>query len=326
MNQHKILILISKKEEDREFAGQVASTAGIPMQSFENPKEASEFAGRSNQCVVFADISSDVQFNDFMREFQPLIGNNPNQINPNLVHFISSESLEKMKVLAHSNILGHFVLRNYGNAREAGEYYGRILMHLCREQAFGLENLISPKATLQVMKITHSMDKKRVLDSIREFLANQTSFKERMAEIIITAVDELLMNAIYDAPVDPTGQQQFRKVPRATPIALEGRNTVELQMGFDGEYVAFTVIDRFGTLNKAKLVKHLCTSHEDSAYEVDNLILNAGLGLATTFRTGGSLVFVTEPGVRTEVTTFFRQTPNFREFRNQFRFISIHVG
>jgi hypothetical protein len=319
------IILISKKAEDQEFARQVAETSEIPLSVFGTPAEAVAAAKSSTRNILFADISSDEQFNEFTHELQQLIGTGANQISPNLVHFISSESLEKMKVLAHSNVFGHFILRRYGNPKESGAYYGRILQNLCNNQAFGLENLLSSKGSVHIMKISHSMEKKKVLESISNYLLKETSFRDRMADVMITAVDELLMNAIYDAPADDKGNQQMRNLARNTPLPLDGKSSVELQMGFDGEYVAFTVIDRFGTLNKAKLLKHLSASHE-ADHLVDQIVLNAGIGLATTFRTGGSLVFVSEPGVRTEVTTFFKQTASYKEFRNQFRFISIHVG
>ena len=48
----------------------------------------------------------------------------------------------------------------------------------------------------------------------------------------------------------------------------------------------------------------------------------SGIGLATVFRSGGSFFFVSESRNRTEVTVFFRKLDSFRDFKDQFKFIS----
>ena len=62
--------------------------------------------------------------------------------------------------------------------------------------------------------------------------------------------------------------------------------------------------------------------YTDEEYKVRSSVAGAGIGLATVFRSGGSFFFVSEAGVKTEVTVFFRRTDNFRKFKDQFRFIS----
>ena len=132
-----------------------------------------------------------------------------------------------------------------------------------------------------------------------------------------------MMNAIYDAPEEAPGASAA--ISRSAPIELQGKRAVDFRMGFDGDYASFTVMDRFGTINKGKLLTHLMRMYVNKEYQVNDAVMGAGLGLAATFRTGGSLLFVTEPGVRSEVTVFFKQTSSFKEFRKQFRFVSIHL-
>jgi len=47
----------------------------------------------------------------------------------------------------------------------------------------------------------------------------------------------------------------------------------------------------------------------------------AGIGLATTFRNGGSLLFLCEKNSKTEVCVIFERLDNIREFKDQFRYI-----
>jgi hypothetical protein len=95
-----------------------------------------------------------------------------------------------------------------------------------------------------------------------------------------------------------------------------------MNVGFDGVYVAISAVDHFGSLDKAKLLKHISRLYSDEEYKIKTAVAGAGIGLATVFRSGGSFYFVSENRVRTEVTVFFKKTDNFREFKDQFRFIS----
>jgi hypothetical protein len=105
-------------------------------------------------------------------------------------------------------------------------------------------------------------------------------------------------------------------------MKLEGRHEVEMQVGYDGEYVGITATDLFGSIDKIKLLTHISKIYTEEEYRVKTTVAGAGIGLATVFRSGGSFFFVSEAQVRTEVTVFFRRTESFRDFKDQFRFIS----
>jgi hypothetical protein len=159
-----------------------------------------------------------------------------------------------------------------------------------------------------------------------EFLRQKTKIIERSVPMILTALDEIIMNAIYDAPVNPSGEQTLKHVTRDTPVEIPAGQRITVHFGYDGEYAAFSVVDSFGSLNKYDLLKHLMCDRESDSLMIDPAGAGAGIGLATTFLKGGSLHFLCEPGIRTEVTVLFRQTKNFREFREQFRFFSVHYA
>jgi hypothetical protein len=98
-----------------------------------------------------------------------------------------------------------------------------------------------------------------------------------------------------------------------------------MQIGFDGTYVGVTVADSYGSLEKDKLLSFMSKVYEQEEYKLKTSVAGAGLGLATVFRSGGSFLFVSESRVRTEVTVFFRRCDNYRDFKDQFRFISTQL-
>lgn len=321
------IILISSNAEDRQFVDEVASRAGLPILQFCEAATAAAQTAALAEKLVFVDVSTEEHLLAFKAAYSSQIGLGKGRINPNFLHFITFDTPESMRLMSRSNLLGHFIVRNYGSPAEAGRHYGRLVHGLCQGLGFALDKLIPPPANVKVIKLKHSREKQDAIDTITEFLSQETDFKGRQVSLIVNAVDELLMNAIYDAPTDETGGQELRSVKRDTPLELGEDRSVEMQIGFDGEYAAITVVDRFGSIDKVKLLGHILDNYaKNTLFRPDSADAGAGIGLATTFKLGGSLFFVQEPGEKTEATVFFRQASTFKEFRNQFRFISIHVA
>lgn len=317
----KSLLLISNRPEDQEFAAEVAVSTGLSLQVVQTPKQGVEVIARDEAAVILTDTSSQAHYQQFETAIQETVGLFSDKINANAIHFLSSEDLEKVQYLVQSPLFGHFVLRNYGSPKAAGQHYGRIVKATLSDRAFGLSTLLKAGSKIQIVKLKKSSQKQDAVEAVKNYLI-AAKFQNRMSTVIANAVDELLMNAIFDAPVDEIGKPLLASVPRTALINLEDQHAVEMHVGFDGEYVAITAVDLYGSLDKVKLMTHISKIYTDEEYKVKTSVAGAGIGLATVFRSGGSLFFVSENKVRTEVTVFFKRTDNFREFKDQFRFIS----
>jgi hypothetical protein len=317
----KSLLLISALSEDHVFAVEVAINAGLSLLHANTPSEGAEIIDREEPSVILCDTSTKEQLDELEKAIQDTVGIFSDKINANAIHFLSSDQLGKVQHLVQSPLFGHFVLRNYGNPKEAGAHYGRIVRATLAERAFGIQNLLQARAKIQLIKLASTTQKQDAVEAIKNYLL-AAKFQSRMATVIANAVDELLMNAMFDAPVDDIGRTLYGSISRTTALKLEGQSTVEMHVGYDGEYVAISVVDFFGSLDKVRLLSHISKIYTEEEYKVRSSVAGAGIGLATVFRSGGSFFFVSESRVRTEVTVFFKRTDNFREFKDQFRFLS----
>jgi hypothetical protein len=317
----KKLLLISQKPEDIEFATQVVATSEMDLLTATDAAEGANFIQSQDCVVILVDASTEEQYKAFELAIQETVGMFSDKINSNAIHFLSSSPLEEVPYLIQSPIFGHYILRNYGSAKEAGEHYGRIIGSALGQQTFQMSAFLGPKAKIQNIKLQSTSQKQEAVEAIKNYL-QAAQFNSRMATVISNAVDEILMNAMFDAPIDTLGKTTLAQTPRSTVLALEGQHAVEMNVGFDGTYVAISAVDHFGSLDKAKLLKHISKIYTDEEYQLRTAVAGAGIGLATVFRSGGSFYFVSENRVRTEVTVFFKKTENFREFKDQFRFIS----
>jgi len=315
------LLLISSLSEDQVFAKAVGAEAKLPVQTVTSAAQGAEFINKHEPSVIFVDASNEQLYLQFEEAIQNSVGIFSDKINANAIHFLSSENLDKVRYLIQSPLFGHFVLRNYGDPASAGEHYGRLVRATRAERAFGLKTLLRPDAKVQIVKLQSTGQKQDAVEAVKNYFV-AAKFQPRMAVMIANAVDELLMNAMFDAPVDEIGKPLYSSAPRSAVFDLKDRQAIEMHVGYDGKYAAVTAVDLFGSLDKVKLLSHISKIYTDEEYKVRTTVAGAGLGLATVFRSGGSFFFVSESNVRTEVTVFFRRADNYREFREQFRFLS----
>lgn len=315
------LLLISSLESDIAFATDVAQAAGLNLLKTSGPVEGAQVIDRENPAIILVDASTEASFLGFERAIQNTIGLFSDKINPNFLHYLTSNSLEGNQHLLKSPLFGNLILRNFEGSKGCGRHYGTVIRPMVGDKAFGLARMLKEGSKIQVIRLKTTGQKQDAVAAAKNYLL-ACKFPARIASTIANAVDELLMNAMFDAPADDFGRPLFNKLSRTTEINLENKSAVEMHVGYDGEYVAFSVIDLYGSLDKAKLLEHLARVYADKEYKVRSSVAGAGIGLATVFKTGGSFVFASETRTRTEVTVFFRKTENFREFRDQFRFIS----
>jgi hypothetical protein len=317
----KCLLLISERPEDLEFTTAVAATAGLDLLLAKDALEGVKIVDAQEPVAILVDVSTEAQYQKLEQSIQETVGIFSEKISANAIHFLSSSPLEKIPYLIQSPIFGHFVFRNYGDPKKAGQHYGRIVRSTLGPSSFDMKSLFGPEAKIQNVKLKSTKQKQDAVEAIKTYL-EAAKFQSRMATVISNAVDEILMNAMFDAPVDELGKPTLTQMPRSTVFDLTGKSEVEMNVGYDGHHVAISAVDHFGSLDKAKLMKHISKIYTSNEYQLRSSVAGAGIGLATVFRSGGSFYFFSENRTKTEVTVFFERADNFRDFKDQFRFIS----
>lgn len=141
----------------------------------------------------------------------------------------------------------------------------------------------------------------------------------RVAEMFGELAHELIMNAMYDAPVDAQGRPKYA-ANRKAELRLEDRECPTVWLATDGSRLVLQVSDPFGRLQRTHVVNGLARGL--SGGEMDQSHGGAGLGMMMCHNSAALLVFDVRRGIRTEVTAVFELDLNLREFRTQAR--SIH--
>jgi hypothetical protein len=169
---------------------------------------------------------------------------------------------------------------------------------------FGLEKVIPWGTRIHSTLVGDYQDKSLAISQLSEF-AELMGVRRKYREAIEQSVDEMLMNALYDAPIDDQGQPIFSEIPTKTRISLRVEQKVVVQYACDGKQFAVSVRDAFGTLERATVLRYLykCLHSEQ---QIDRKTGGAGLGLYLMASTSTRLYFNVLPGVATEVVTSCR--------------------
>ena len=163
----------------------------------------------------------------------------------------------------------------------------------------------------QRVSTTHERDE--VVSRI-EACINGLGVPKRVGEMLHELGHELLMNAMFDAPVDEAGKAKYA-MDRKAALTLDEGEQPTLRFGTDGSRVAVQVSDPFGRLERRHVFEGLARGLEEG--EMDRSHGGAGLGMALCHNASSALFFDVLRGVKTVVTGIFDLDLNLREFRTQ---------
>ncbi len=165
---------------------------------------------------------------------------------------------------------------------------------LIRRDLFGAEKYLLWGTELHERQITRSSQRSHVVQEISDAVRGRGQ-SARVASMAMLVADELLSNAVHNAPVDARGVHIRRDMARDVDFPLEGRDTVRLRWGCDARYVAIEVTDQYGTLDRETILGALAKQ------DVRDTGGGAGMGISLAYRSCDHLVFNLAPGKRTEI-------------------------
>lgn len=196
------------------------------------------------------------------------------------------------------------------------------IQKLLRGEIFGLEKYLAPATPVHELVVKGSADRETYNNLVMAF-AEENRLGQYLAKLVFGITEELLMNAIYDAPV-AGGQHHYGDLPRTVTIELRPEEYGRLSYACDGQMFGIAVTDPFGALTRQKLFQYLkkVLRRADSNNLIDTKKGGAGLGLFKILYSSHSLVCNVQPGRRTEVMALIDIQHQVRDFSKMAR--SVH--
>jgi len=182
---------------------------------------------------------------------------------------------------------------------------GVVLGVLLTGDIFGMEKYLPNGEEVSYIRFHDYKGRQDVLDKVRE-VAQTAGLRRMRRDHAVQAAEELVMNALYNAPRHEDGSMMFGSIDPHKRVAMESPKPVSLRYAIIQDGLFMSVRDRFGALNKQTVLQyiHKCLTSDQ---QIDRKTIGAGLGIFLTARRVQSYIINMAPEVATEVIICLRQ-------------------
>lgn len=218
------------------------------------------------------------------------------------------------------NLLDHIVanLDSEWTSSDLAITLKKILMN----DIFGLEKYLSSEAQIQEHIVKSSVDREPLNKLVADWVES-CGVAKNVARLAHGVSEELLMNAIYDAPV-AGGRAHYELLERTSKRELQSDEWATLKFGMDHRLFGISVSDPFGAFLREKWFSYLrkAMRRNDSSNLIDTKKGGAGLGLFKMLYSSHGVVCNVESSKQTEVIVLININTPVRDFIHMPR--SIH--
>lgn len=188
---------------------------------------------------------------------------------------------------------------------------------LLSHDVFGLEKYLSWGIDIQTRSIVSSRQRPDLIADMDSYL-EKVGVRRANRDRIKSVAEEMLMNAIYDAPLGPDGKPLYNHLPRTEDVSLKTDEQGLFRFATDGMLIAISVQDPFGGLKGPTLLHYLEKNYAGQAADVHGSESKGGggRGLHHIVESSDLVVFNIEPGEKTEVISLFNVEAKERVHQN----------
>lgn len=188
---------------------------------------------------------------------------------------------------------------------------------------FGIEKYLPDAEEVNYFRLVNYTGRSEAIDKIVSF-AEAAKVRRQVRQTIAQVCEELLMNALYNAPVDDVGRRVFANVNPKDRLDLDSPRPVSIRYIATPTQFGIAVRDRFGTLTKETVLRyiHKCLH---SKQQIDGKTLGAGLGLYLVASRSREYVINIAPGIATEAIAIFSKKGGMSRSPGTFS-IYVHPG
>ena len=168
---------------------------------------------------------------------------------------------------------------------------------------FGIEKYLPEGTPVHYVRLRDFTGRGQAIQAILDF-AEASRMRRQVRNAIGTVCEELLMNALYDAPVDDQGRQVFAQVDPHDRTTGQSPRPVSIRYAASEAHFVVAIRDRFGWLAKHTILAYIekCIH---STNQIDRKTYGAGLGVYLVANAAASYVVNVADGVATEVVCSF---------------------
>ncbi len=160
-----------------------------------------------------------------------------------------------------------------------------------------LDRLVPATAPRLTRELIASLERDQLLEDLETFFGS-AGIRSRMAALARDAIEELVTNAIYDAPTDEAGRRLYADTDRKNTIVLAESARPRLEVAVQGTRIAAGMTDPHGSLDLATVRRFLAQGLRG---DLSDKAGGAGLGFARIYGLVDRLMVQVTPRRRTTI-------------------------
>lgn len=224
-----------------------------------------------------------------------------------------------LAVLEKNRYVDFIISRDAEDKNSTIRYVLTALSKLLNKDLFGIEKYLTWGVEIKSTQVQSSKQRDQMKEDIFSYFKSM-GVRSTVLDRVNTVAEEMLMNAIYDAPVDSSGKSLFNHLSRKEEIKLDTHQQSVLSYASDGVLLAVSVRDPFGSLTKNIIVDYLLSCYNGQAGSLNSGKGGAGRGLHQIIENADLTIFNVKQGVRTEVICLFNVDGQKREAQPSFHY------
>jgi len=239
----------------------------------------------------------------------------------------TSQSLEnEIGHLQKIPYVQYVISRNTEDRASTVKSYVTTMTKILEKDFFGLEKYLSWGSEVYEVKIEKSEDRSSIIEKMQQDLKKigvRSSILERCALV----AEELLMNAIYDAPTDSSGKHLYNHLLRTQSVVLTPEQQGRFRYACDGNFIAISALDPFGSLPRKVIFDYLESCYSGKALHQEKKKKGgAGKGLHQIVENSDLTIFNVQSKIRTEVICLFQLDMPVKETKSNPSFHAFFLG
>lgn len=199
--------------------------------------------------------------------------------------------------------INHFISSSTENRNNLIKTITVAINKLLFNANWGLDKYLSWGSPVYEIPISSSDARThKIMESISHF--KSMGIRSSILDRIQLVLEELLMNAIFDAPTDESGNHYYNHLARQQLVTLPENKPIKIHLSSDGLIAGLSVIDMFGSLTPEIILKYLDGVRKGQDLSQENKG-GAGKGLYMIVANSDLTVFNITPNRQTEVICLF---------------------
>ncbi|MDX9720060.1 MAG: hypothetical protein RBU37_04905 [Myxococcota bacterium] len=196
---------------------------------------------------------------------------------------------------------------------------------IVRNDIFGIEKYLCYGVQPITYEVRSSRDKVHLLDALSNY-ATGLDINRRLLAVAQGVADELIMNAVYNAPVRADGSRIYAQRQRTEAVDLSPAEFCYFTYACDGRQLVIAMRDRFGSLAAETVREYLHRCFAMGADQIEAKDGGAGIGLYFIVESLNKIIINISPGRGTEIIGLLDVSGSYRDYAEKNKSFHIFVS